>query len=399
MCYIDLMRLKTKLFIIGALILGGGLVQEFFKDTPALAWTAAYKGKINTLFQQALTLDPDKFAWDKGNRNPFTLLWQDSKETSLLTGTDGYGAWIETPHVFARLVSTLSGTYRVKHLYAAVQVIPRPGVTLNDIQVSVATVPNFPLQVAYPFSKTGTFSAPVFIPVFIDLTANTPLKIDADILVTSCRGTCQTKQIPVTLSLPLQTAYPTPLYAKMMYDAGIFPDSFPTAWQKSLSTGGILHLATDILIKSIHLYPQEAGITVTPLALFPTQAEFLVWPLTAGRHTFVVEVNRRHYTLPISTDTTIGPKTLPAMAHLKNRPAPFVILFLTPSGTPPWQSWILKLSGKIKKLVKDKQLKIMTLPAPGTTRAFVFGTKAPAGIEVAPLLSPTDWTRLIDSLH
>ncbi len=394
------MKLRTKLGVITALLLGGMVLHPFIKDTDAFKWLGRQQLTVAEALQNAFTLPPDQFSWAKGNRNLFTVFLQDTKDTSILTGTDGYGPWIETPLFSARLVSNLSGIQNIPKVYAAVQIVPQKAIHLTHLSVMASTVPQHPLTIIPPFSPTGFFSEPVFIPIFIYPTGTDNLKIDAIVTVTACQGhTCTTTQVPLTLTLAHQKAYPTPLYAKMMYEAGIFPAPFPLTWNKSLSSRGVLRLVTDTPIEAVHLYTDDPNTKITPLALFKNEARFLVWPLALGRHTFILNVNRHYYRVLAQTDATLDPLTGQAAARLKKPSTPYTVIFLSKTGGAFWAESLLKLSGKARDMMAHRQLKIITLPAlNGKTQAFLFTPALPHGLEISPYQSPLKWSKILRGL-
>lgn len=303
-------------------------------------WVKKVGHKVYQLYHNAQTLPAEDMAWGRGNRNPATLFFLNQKESSLLSGTSGYGPWLETPFGQMRLVSCLSGVKGVEKSVVALELQAGQGTDIREIAAQIKG--NVPLEykVLYPFDFYGKKRIFVLFEISHQ-TLTEPLKLTSKADMTFCSGfACRQGTFSVALDLPANQAYMTPICAKLMFEDMHFVRYGGTLFHHQFFITNAGEYLVKINFKDafypyVRFFPDDEGVK-TRIVKVEKQA---VWIAFFDKVDFsgVLKVNHQYYRLhwPIQNVKSIT-DFLPATTQNDDK-----IIFIC----QPWH-----ISGYLKRL-------------------------------------------------
>ncbi len=206
-------------------------LHEQYQQIPLLQYFVSFSEHLQQQQQKARQQDPDQTLLSQGTDqfNWLSLFYLDQKDASLLSGSNGIGAWTKTPFGKARLVSCYSGIKDNPFLFVAVQTEAEDGKTFEKPEISPLQGASFqeqhqlyPVQNPLPDGETRTtlYEGLNFFPT-IALLDNThqDIVLNQTVLFKTYSSDPQNQEAPqpVSLSLPLKQSerYPTSVCAAM----------------------------------------------------------------------------------------------------------------------------------------------------------------------------------------
>lgn len=169
--------------------------------------------KVGSLFEE-----PERY-------NVLSPLYLSQTDTSPLSGTRGYGDFVDLPFGKARLVSCYSGISKNRAVFAAVQILSNPRWYFYKPDVTVTSktaqkpIVSAPLNIGQnDGEKRDFYYGAMFFPIILELDeTNRPYDLTADIKIKACQQDgCETFQTPLKLSLTNDERYSTGICPLMM---------------------------------------------------------------------------------------------------------------------------------------------------------------------------------------